>query len=50
MGFYLLRGHKIINEQKDRSPNPYYEKGENIMVEDNYSEESDANLTHIERD
>jgi len=40
----------MIRENKDRPPNPYYEMGENIMVEDDYSEESGADLVYNERD
>lgn len=33
----------IIKEQKDRRPNPYYIKDEEVSLEDDYSEESNAN-------
>ena len=39
----------MINEEKDRKANPYYENGKNEMLEDDYSEESDADSTCIEK-
>jgi len=32
----------VINESKDRKSNPYYIRDEDISLEDDYSEESNA--------